>query len=131
MTGKRKILITMVSGLIYWMIHYILIKLDLPWFAEILPIILYAILPLTFGFALIAVIRGSAFKSIFYCPLIILVYYSIELVLNYMLIPESLEPLEMVWDSFRFVGMVLILLSVFGGTISVITNRIISKNSVI
>ena len=110
-------------GFIYWGTHHILIKIENPLFEKISPILLFDLLPLIFGFTLIVAFKGRAVRDIFYCPIIIIVYYFIDLVQNYVSLLKLYDAIAVTWHFFRIVGSVSIILSILGGAMSIYFNR--------
>ena len=123
MSIKQKVQISLMFGLIYWGFNYILIKLNLSWLDKFLPLFLDVALPFIFGYIIIIFLKDHAYVNLLFCPIIILVYYFIDLIRNYILLPKPYDPFSMTWHFFSSVGIISILLAIFGGALSILIVR--------
>lgn len=125
---KRKIVISVLLGSLYWLIDFAVIKLAIHYkieYSNSYPEVLFFGVPLFLGLGLIIFIRERQFYGLLYSALIVIVEYVITLA--EFSITSYRSPFvvfhEIVW-LFKINGIYSMLLAMLGGLIAVAINRL-------
>lgn len=122
MSFRRKLVISLLSGLIYWVLFKIITRF----------VILDALVKGTVGFLVIPGIMGvfivTFFKEKRYIGVIhsiipILIFYVLDILANVVLISAAYNPLKASYLLFVRVGMFSLISAIVGGVVAIVVNR--------
>jgi hypothetical protein len=124
---KRKIIISILAGTLYWLIDFVVIRLSIHYkieYSNTYPAFLFFGVPFLIGVSLIFVIREKQLYSLLYAALLVIVEYVITLAefsITSSRSPFAILP-ELLW-LFKINGIYSTLLAMLGGLIALAINR--------
>ena len=125
---KRKIVISLLIGALYWLIDFVVIKLAIHYkieYSNSYPQLLFFVVPFFLGVGLIFFIGERQFYGLLYAVLIVIVEYAITLA--EFSLTSSRSPLtvfqEILW-LFKINGIYSMLLAMLGGLIAIGINQL-------